>query len=75
MDNSLSYFTQSTEMFDAVETFLQDYLKTRAGEMAVMGESVVGVKEAKMFIESAFNELKAIYEIRKPTKVQTNEAH
>lgn len=69
MEQILGEFYREEEKRKAVESFLMNHLADIATKNAFMGESTIGIKDAKKAIENAFAELEKRFSQKKNKKV------
>lgn len=61
MNNTLRVFFNNQNERETVKAFLIETLKTMAGDRALLGESVSGIKDAHDCIVKAFDNLEELY--------------
>lgn len=71
--NALHRFFQDKEIHDGVKTFLLEHLKQVAVDKAFEGSDTTGIKEAKLAIDNAFNQLEKEFGEKKKIEVNSSE--
>jgi len=71
--NALHRFFQDKELHDGVKAFLLEHLKQVAVNKAFAGSDTNGIKEAKLAIDNAFNQLEKDFGEKKKIEVNSSE--
>lgn len=71
---SLQEFWRDTETRDNVHEYLIQFLKEEAVRMLMNKESVLGVAEAKDYIDKAFENMDTMFQPKVRNKKQINES-
>lgn len=71
--NPLHRFYTDKEMYNEVKKYLIEHLKEVAIENAFKGTDTTGIKEAKIAVDNAFNQLEKEFGEKKKVEVNSSE--